>query len=197
MLNDDRKAGQDGAISAANMIRSRYSGHAGLRLMEQAHQQRQRLEQDQDAEGRDQGFEQEDRLDPADRDRAFEDFPGIAHRRPGPVEQRDHRRDQQNRWPKMSMRRRAAALSLGIEHVDAHMLVDQQRIARAQHEQRRMHVEHAFLRRDGVDAEDIAPDDDAELHQHHDQRQPADGEAMARFIRSIASAMPSIGPPHS
>jgi hypothetical protein len=62
---------------------------------------------------------------------------------------------------------------LGIDHIDADMLVDQQREPRAQHEQRRMHVKHAFLRGDGVDAEDIAPDHDAELHQHHEQRQPA------------------------
>jgi hypothetical protein len=45
----------------------------------------------------------------------------------------------------MSMRRRVRP-RLGVEDVDADMLVDQQRVARAEHEQGRMHVEHALLR---------------------------------------------------
>ena len=91
--------------------------------MEQAHQQRNRLQKDQDAKGRDQGFEQEDRLDPADRNRAFEDLPGIAHRWPLPIKERQHRRDQQKDMTEdVDLPSRGIA-DLGIEDIHADMLV--------------------------------------------------------------------------
>ena len=34
---------------------------------------------------------------------------------------------------------------LGVKHIDADVFVDQQRIACAKHEKRRMHIKHAFL----------------------------------------------------
>ena len=87
-----------------------------------------------------------------------EDRPGVPDRGPRPSRAAPAIDGiSRKTWPKMSMRRRAGIADLGIEHIHADMLVDEQRVSCPQHEERGVHVEHAFLRRDGVEAEDIAP----------------------------------------
>ena len=61
---------------------------------------------------------------------------------------------------------------LGEKHINTHMLVDQQSIACTQHEEGRMHIKHAFLKGYRVQTKRITPDDDSELHQHHEEGEP-------------------------
>ena len=73
--------------------------------------------------------------------------------------------------------RLARIRGFGLEDIDPNMVIDQKRIPGPQHEKRCMHVENAFVERDGAEPIDIAQDNDEELHQHHQKRQPTNNAA--------------------
>jgi hypothetical protein len=74
---------------------------------------------------------------------------------------------------------------LGVEDVHAHMPLMQQRIAGCEYAERGMRVENAFLHDDEGAAEDVAKQNQRELRQHKEERQPSNGTPN-RLVDEIA-----------
>ena len=60
----------------------------------------------------------------------------------------------------------------GIKDVDPHMFINKQSVTGGQHENGGVQVKDTLLHRDGIDAEHIAANHDAELDQDHGYDEP-------------------------